>query len=199
MALKVAPCTKAAEITLPPLTLPVAVTTPAVRRLPPVTLPAALRADPPVLATATVVLAEKVTVPLAADGPMVMVVVEPSAPPVPKLIVLVLPADTAPAWRLVNCVAVLCPRVIVPVVAVPPRINVPLVWLVPRSRLVVVPEKVTAPVALKVTVCTRALDDTFPPLTLPPTVRALVVALKDRPPVVTLATWSEPVLPTMTG
>ena len=54
-----------------------------------------------------------------------------------------------------------------PVPAVPPRVIVPDVWLVPMFNAVVVPENVTAPVALRVAPCTKAVAMTLPPVTLP--------------------------------
>ena len=75
---------------------------------------------------------------------------------------------------------------------------VPDVWLVPMFNAVVVPENVTAPVALRVAPWTKVVAMTLPPLTLPvadirPTVVTLPpcmlpATLNADPPVLAMAT-----------
>lgn len=100
---------------------------------------------PPYAAPSAVV---RLTVPLSATvlvpavEPMVIAVVEPDAPFMPMLTVLVLPDAVTPVATLVVCDAVEEPSVIAPVPAVPPIVIRPDVCEV-AVMLVVVPLNVT--------------------------------------------------------
>ena len=79
--------------------------------------------------------------------PIVIEVVDPASPPVPKAIVLVEPDAVAPAWIFVVWFIVDCPTVIIPVPAVPPITIVPVVSAEPNTAFEpVVPVKFNAPV-----------------------------------------------------
>ena len=82
--------------------------------------------------------------------PIAMAVVLPVSPPVPMFNVFVLPLAVAPASMLMVLLTVDCPKVRVPVVAVPPIITVPVVRFVPRvCALVPAPDITAEPVLLK--------------------------------------------------
>jgi hypothetical protein len=82
--------------------------------------------------------------------PIDIAVVLPANPPVPTLSVFVLPLAVAPASILMVLLAVDCPNIIVPVVAVPPRVSVPVVRAVPRVCVeVAAPPIVQEPVHVK--------------------------------------------------
>ena len=82
--------------------------------------------------------------------PMVIAVVLPASPPVPMFNVLVAPLAVAPASMLIVLPTVDCPKVRVPLVAVPPIITVPVVRFVPRvCALAAAPDITAAPVLLK--------------------------------------------------
>ena len=102
---------------LPAVILPTRLIRPPVSKFPPVMLPTTLSAVPDVLAMATRVAVLNVTSPAAVvsvTGPTLMFVLDPSRPPTPKAMVLVLPVPVAALDMLIVCVAVDCPTVIVP-------------------------------------------------------------------------------------
>lgn len=86
------------------------------------------------------------TVPIPAVGPILIFVKEPVAPPVPKLIVLIVPTPEAPAWIFVVCETVALPIVSVPVWDALPIASVPEVKALPSVMFVVVlpPRRVAA-------------------------------------------------------
>ena len=81
---------------------------------------------------------------------MLIAVVEPDAPAVPRLSVFVAALSVTPPPRLIVMAFVEGEIDVVPVCDAPPRLNVPEVWLVPMAMLPVVVVILTAPDASNV-------------------------------------------------
>ena len=82
-----------------------------------------------------------------ADAPILIAVVDPETPAVPRLSVLVPALSVAPAPRPIVIVLVDGAIDVAPVCDAPPMFNKPEVWLVPIAIVSVVVDSVTAPEA----------------------------------------------------
>lgn len=85
----------------------------------------------------------------AVAEPTVINVLEPEAPPVPRLSVLVVPILETPVAIPTVCDVVALPNIIVPVCKVPPSVRFPVVCEVPKLIADMVVSKVTLLLAVK--------------------------------------------------